>query len=1093
MGLGSLLSLGYGGDKLLDELTPDKAVAPRQPTYNEGMLEALEAQVALLSGKKVGEADFRGVGKLEDLVKKYEGPLRKTTAQIDTDVMRQTLLGSEKVADELGRIQIGHKRVNADSGEEIDSVFSNYNGRVLNTNTGEYLDPMTHSEVFGDSSEGKTLFYSSEDGPRFTEFGANALQEWAKESGNDTNTWMTQGGFWTGGADNRPLSEIKKDARIDQAFKLSDAGTGASGIPKEIYEAFVLDKSLDHLNNQLSDTGSAIPGTKLVPAYQTDSDGNVIADITRAGKSIRMESGMVDLVGDSRAIKSATKQDDYESYVRDNEGNMAAFQAENARRTGAGEATLSVEQWGKAHYEASGKAAGDEMPTKYGYAEEDPGRRAGFDPTGEFLGLSAFGEDIQAQNLSRQRQRDLEDVARLSPLYSDIMDKYKPGTQQALEDARGVLKAREGAMTGAGGSLSDASTQVRESYLRVLGREPDAAGLASWTEALQNGASVEDMNLAFAEARAAGDAGPVMEGRLQAQARSLGRAASGGLDTGTAITASTGTAPTGYGAAAVGAPGALTADTGYGAASAAAIDPLSAATGYKAQAGLSSGRVGGDYEATRTISTETQTPLEFKNQGYMANALRDYQSGGGGSTMVGDVRVNNEEEFYNEFAKAMKVDVPYDTFKRGYTTGTEDIQSRGTGDIRAALMEDAYTGLGEGLTAREQENIEQASRRRATALGRTFDRGSIADEVQSRVLEDRNRQAQNRQYAQQVLGQEAQMQTSDMGRNLQAQMQNQAAANQAAQYGVGAGLQREQAGAQFAQQKALSDQQAANQAAQYGVGAGMQQESLSAQMAQQKAMADAQAANQAAQYGVGAGLQQQQFGAGQDIAAQAMNREAAMKASEFDILQSVARGEQNIGRELAAAESDLDRDYRQRFSQEQLAQQGTLGYIDAATRLAALEDTSTLDPFQAVLGRTGGGSLQSGQGVFGQAQYGLQSGPQYLKPESGLGFIQNQAVNQANMYNTQQSADAIKRAAMLNMFGNVATTAATAAACWVAREVYGAHNPAWLDFRHWMFNSAPRWFFKLYLTFGERFANFISNKPRLKARIRMWMDTKIGR
>ena len=65
--------------------------------------------------------------------------------------------------------------------------------------------------------------------------------------------------------------------------------------------------------------------------------------------------------------------------------------------------------------------------------------------------------------------------------------------------------------------------------------------------------------------------------------------------------------------------------------------------------------------------------------------------------------------------------------------------------------------------------------------------------------------------------------------------------------------------------------------------------------------------------------------------------------------------------------------------------------------------------------------------------------------------------------------------------------------CWVAREVYGAHNPAWLLFRNWLDTDAPRWFDKLYLTFGERCANFISDKPRLKARIRMWMDTKIGR
>ena len=334
------------------------------------------------------------------------------------------------------------------------------------------------------------------------------------------------------------------------------------------------------------------------------------------------------------------------------------------------------------------------------------------------------------------------------------------------------------------------------------------------------------------------------------------------------------------------------------------------------------------------------------------------------------------------------------------------------------------------------------------------------------------------------------MQTSDMGRNLQAQMQNQAAMNQAAQYGVGAGLQQEQAQAQFAQQKALSDQAAANRAAEYGIGAGLQQEQLGAQMAQQKAMADAQAANQAAQFGVGAGLQQQ-FAAGQDVAAQAMNREAAMKGSEFDILQGVAREEQNIGRELAAAESDLDRDYRQRVSQEQLAQQGTLGYIDAATRLAALEDTTTLDPFQAVLNRAGGGSLAAGNQLLGTAQYGLQSGPQYLNPSSGLGFIQTQATNQANMFNAQQAAGATRDAGMMGMLGSLG--GAAIGLCWVAREVYGAHNPAWLDFRQWMFSSAPRWFFTLYLTFGERFANFIKNKPRLKARIRMWMDSKIGR
>ena len=64
---------------------------PAQPTYGEGMREALEAQVALLTGTEVGDADFSQFeGGLQKLVQDYEAPLRQTTAQIDTDVLRQT-------------------------------------------------------------------------------------------------------------------------------------------------------------------------------------------------------------------------------------------------------------------------------------------------------------------------------------------------------------------------------------------------------------------------------------------------------------------------------------------------------------------------------------------------------------------------------------------------------------------------------------------------------------------------------------------------------------------------------------------------------------------------------------------------------------------------------------------------------------------------------------------------------------------------------------------------------------------------------------------------------------------------------------------
>jgi len=68
---------------------------------------------------------------------------------------------------------------------------------------------------------------------------------------------------------------------------------------------------------------------------------------------------------------------------------------------------------------------------------------------------------------------------------------------------------------------------------------------------------------------------------------------------------------------------------------------------------------------------------------------------------------------------------------------------------------------------------------------------------------------------------------------------------------------------------------------------------------------------------------------------------------------------------------------------------------------------------------------------------------------------------------------------------------AAAGACWVAREVYGKDNPQWLVFRLWLFNIAPTWFRDLYLRHGERFAQFISDKPTVKAIIRRWMDSRI--
>lgn len=220
---------------------------------------------------------------------------------------------------------------------------------------------------------------------------------------------------------------------------------------------------------------------------------------------------------------------------------------------------------------------------------------------------------------------------------------------------------------------------------------------------------------------------------------------------------------------------------------------------------------------------------------------------------------------------------------------------------------------------------------------------------------------------------------------------------------------------------------------------------------------------------------------------------------EFTRSAAEARGRpRDIQAIMAESEAQMLED-QNLLARNRAFAQNVLGQEEAsATRMVGLEQATLTDPL-----RPGANTLGAAQGVFGQAGYGLDSGPQYLNPEAGLGYISNRAANEAAMWGAGQAADAARYAGTMDMIGGLGSAAIggwspfgkkkTTPICWVAREVYGAHNPAWLDFREWMLLRAPSWFRALYVGYGERFAKFISDKPRLKARIRGWMDTKIGR
>lgn len=143
----------------------------------------------------------------------------------------------------------------------------------------------------------------------------------------------------------------------------------------------------------------------------------------------------------------------------------------------------------------------------------------------------------------------------------------------------------------------------------------------------------------------------------------------------------------------------------------------------------------------------------------------------------------------------------------------------------------------------------------------------------------------------------------------------------------------------------------------------------------------------------------------------------------------------------------------------------------------------------------------SPMGLAQGASAGMQNlGPTYLQPESQ--FYSNIMAGNQNMQMQAAVANAQAKngfmSGLMGMGGSILGGMATGGTgffakppCWVAREVYGEDNPKWLLFREWLETDSPNWFRELYLEEGERFAEYIKDKPLLKSFIRLGMDCVI--
>lgn len=139
------------------------------------------------------------------------------------------------------------------------------------------------------------------------------------------------------------------------------------------------------------------------------------------------------------------------------------------------------------------------------------------------------------------------------------------------------------------------------------------------------------------------------------------------------------------------------------------------------------------------------------------------------------------------------------------------------------------------------------------------------------------------------------------------------------------------------------------------------------------------------------------------------------------------------------------------------------------------------DPFQSLTGRT--------------ASPGPQ-GANIMAPKAGADFddLFSYGVSREVQSRNIDAAESASNKALAGQIigGLLGAAGGFAGACWVAREIFGALDPRWLQFREWMLRLAPEPLWNWYLHHGEAFAEKLKTQPHRKPRIQAWMESKIA-
>lgn len=448
------------------------------------------------------------------------------------------------------------------------------------------------------------------------------------------------------------------------------------------------------------------------------------------------------------------------------------------------------------------------------------------------------------------------------------------------------------------------------------------------------------------------------------------------------------------------------------------------------------------------------------------------------------------------------------------------------------------------LSPDELRAAQQSTREAFAARGLEMSNQAIAAEAMSRADAVRQRQAQDIQQAAALnqayladLNTSRGFATGVYGQDLTRMSTNQEAALRAALANQATGKELSLADQIALNQASQFGASARNEASQFGANAKNVAAAANAEMMARYAMANQEATNAMNLANVNrtadflksnqlVGLESNLANMNAANAAAAFTAEQANKGKMTGFEAEAARRAANAAalNEMASVNKANEMAIK-RYNQDFAASRQDKGLAD----LAALADSKlkerglnqasvldvanaysglSFDPMLAILGRSSTAPRAAANERSAVADIVKTMGGNVFDTDAGVNIALQNAANKGNY-------DASVYASKSAMYGNIIGSALsgvgsalgggfnpldmlkntgqkTGGTCWVAREVYGETNPRWIQFREWLMVKAPSWFRKLYIKYGEGFAAWIKNKPRIKNLIRKWMDSRIN-